>query len=89
MPILQGLIGAVIYAGTMYIKKWKAGQQFDLLKFGSTLLLGLVIGVIMLATKMGFSEVNIAQQYAIYVAFVGVVENVLQFIIRTVKKRAG
>ena len=82
------VIAAIMYAGSMFVKK-QAGsenpQDFDAIKFVSTLVVSAVIAVTMVfAGVTVITEADVATQLAAYAGLIAVIENVLKLAYRKV-----
>ena len=78
------LLMAVIYTLLGYSKS--LGEEFNPTKAGATVGLGLLIGVVMYASGMPITEVNVAGQLAIYGGLIYTIENAIKAILRRAKK---
>ena len=82
------VIAAIMYAGSMFVKKWASSdnpQDFDTTKFVSTLVVAAVIGITMVGAGVTtITEADIATQLAMYAGMTAVVENTLKLIYRKI-----
>jgi len=77
------LLMAVIY--TLLGVAKSVGEEFSPTKAGATVVLGLLIGVVMYASGMPITEVNVAGQLAIYGGLIYTIENIIKAIVRRAK----
>ena len=78
--IAIALLMAVVY--TLLGVAKSVGEEFNPIKAGATIVLGLLIGVVMYVSGMPITEVNVAGQLAIYGGLLYVFENVIKAIMR-------
>ena len=78
--IAIALLMAVIYVVLGMAKS--TGEEFNPTKAGATVILGLVIGVVMYASGIPVTEVNVAGQLAIYGGLIYTIENVIKAVVR-------
>ena len=84
--ILIALVSAIVYAGSMFLKKnVDPGnpQDFDAIKFVSTLVVSVIIAATMIASNVTtITESMIETQLIAYTGLIALVENVLKILIR-------
>lgn len=78
------ILTAVIYAVIGYAKS--VNEDFSFSKFGATIVLGLIIGIIMYSSGIPITEANVAEQFVAYGGLLYVVENILKALYRRIKK---
>ena len=81
-------IGIALLMSVIYVILGVAkstGEQFDPVKAVSTVLLGLLIGVVMCLSGQPVTEAGVAEQLAVYGGLLYVFEN----IIKALKRRIG
>jgi len=79
---LAALAGA-LYGGLFYLKAQQdSGEDFDISKFGATVLLAAIIGFAMGVAGMPVTQVNVEVQIGAYVGYVVILETVLKLIWR-------
>ena len=83
-PILIAVVSAALYALVGYAKS--VGEEPDLAKAGATMILGAVIGVLMAASGIDVTQINVTEQMVIYVGLVAVIENAIKAIVRRYKE---
>ena len=80
--IITGILAGATYGASTFAKK--EGQEFDLLKFGTTVIIGAGSGAAMGLFNM---DIEIAYTYAIQIGTVTIVENTLKGLYRKVWKK--
>ena len=84
--ILIALISAIVYAGSMFLKKNvdpDNPQDFDAIKFVSTLVVSVIIAATLVAADVTvITESMIETQLVAYAGLIALVENVLKILIR-------
>lgn len=81
-PILDAIIGALLYAVTGYLKNC-AKDPFSLVKFGQTLFVGVFVGLIMYSLNANF---EVGLNIAVSLGLVALAENLSKAIIRWLRK---
>lgn len=81
------LIAAVIYSGSMYLKKMSGpgAEAFDWMKFLATMLVGLFVGLLSGYTGIIPTESGIVEQMGAYAGLVVVVQTWVQMVWSKVK----
>lgn len=74
------IIAAIIYASIGYIKS--VDQDFDMVKFLTTILFGAIIGAICVFGNIPITQENIATQMAAYGGLTIIIENIVKSIVR-------
>ena len=81
--IIMAMIASAGYGVLFYVKaQQSSGEAFNYGKFGATLLLAALIGIAMGATGMPVTQVTVEVQFAAYVGYVVVLENLLKLLWR-------
>ena len=84
--ILIALISAIVYAGSMFLKKNvdpDNPQDFDAIKFVSTLVVSVIIAATLVAAgTTTVTEATMETQLVAYSGLIALVENVLKILIR-------
>lgn len=85
VEFLIPMLSAAVYALAFYLKRYQEdGVAFDFVKFGSTLILGLVIGVVSVYSGIGVSSETVIAQFAAYAGFTAVIESVIKMLWRAI-----
>jgi len=88
MTVLLSIIGALAYCLTSFSKKHNAGQSWDWSKFISTMIIAGIVGFIARETPLSkMTEQWVVAQIASYAGAVAVIENVIKFIWRLIRKK--
>ena len=83
--IVLAVLAGAVYGGLFYFKaQQKTGEELDYKKFGATVLLAAIIGGVMGAAGMPVTQVTVEVQFAAYVGYVVVLENVLKLVWRKI-----
>jgi len=83
--ILLAVIAGIMYSGTMYLKKSLNAdnpQDFDVIKFISTVFVGAFVGIVLTYTGSPVSEQTILTQLGAYAGIIAITENLLKTILR-------
>ena len=89
--IVLAIIAAIMYAGTQFIKKNmdpENPQAFDGGKFGATIVIGAVVGLVFGYSGLIPSESMVVEQLVAYAGLTAIIENVLKIAIRWYKGTA-
>jgi len=78
--ILISLLMSVIYVILGVAKS--VGEDFEPIKAGATIVLGLIIGTVMYISGIPITEANVTEQLAIYCGLLYVLENIIKTIVR-------
>lgn len=86
--IVLAIIAAVMYAGTQFVKKWPTDkpEEFDWYKFGATVGLGLVIGIISASRGIVPDQTSVELQLGLYAGATVIIENAIKIVVRVVRK---
>lgn len=82
--IILSLVSAASYSIIFYIKKKESfdPEDFNKFKFGSTLLVGLSIGGVLVYTGSPITQEAIETQLVAYAGITALVESILKFVYR-------
>lgn len=85
--LVMALIAAIIYSGSMYLKKHTGGdaEPFDLIKFAATLVVGVVVGLVSGYSGIVPTESGVAEQMGAYAGITAVAQAWLLMIYRALK----
>jgi len=86
LTIVYAFIGAVIYAGSFYLKNRQADEDFDPVKFASTLIVGLIVGCVSYVTGSPITEQTVYEQLIAYAGITVLVETWIKALVRGFKK---
>jgi hypothetical protein len=75
------IVGATIYAVAAYFRETPL-EKFDPIKFGSTIAVGALIGVVAVNSGIPITEQWVGTQIVAYAGVTAIVENVLKSIFR-------
>jgi len=84
LDLVTGAFSGAIYAGAVYLKNRQQGEPFDGSKFGSSVLVGAVVGlgVANLGQQITESVVSNAIMMAATMGLTGLTENILKTVYR-------
>jgi|Deesub1362A_J573_1020465.scaffolds.fasta_scaffold00652_15 RsiW-degrading membrane proteinase PrsW (M82 family) len=83
--ILTAVLAAIVYSMSMYIKKainTEEPQDFDTVKFSSTVVVGAIVGAVMHMSGVPITEESFQNQFIAYAGLVALVENILKILKR-------
>ena len=78
--MILALVSAAIYALVGYLKSVE--EKPDMLKAVSTMIVGAVVGLVMAASGIDVTSINVMEQMAMYAGFVCIIENGIKAIYR-------
>ena len=77
--IILAAVAGALYGVLFYVKaQQKSGEDFDYWKFGATVLLSAIIGVVMGAAGLPVTQATVELQIAAYVGYVVVLETLMK-----------
>jgi hypothetical protein len=76
------VLAATIYAAAGFMQKSQSDQTFDQIKFLSTVLLGLALGVISIFAGWQVTMETIGQQVIAYGGFIVIIERVIKTLLK-------
>jgi hypothetical protein len=83
------VLSAVIYSLSMYVKKHlnpDNPQAFDKAKFLTTLIWGIIIGVVLQLSGVPITEQTVEEQFVAYAGLIAITENIIKAVIRAVRR---
>ena len=79
--IIFAIVAAIVFAASGYLKSAK-DEEFDVTKFGATILVGALVGVVLYVKGAAITESSVTEQFAAYAGIVVIVENVIKAVMR-------
>ena len=79
--IIYAVVAAIVFALSGYLKSAK-DEEFDATKFGATILVGALVGVVLYVKGAAITEEAVATQFAAYAGIVVILENALKTVVR-------
>jgi len=83
------VLSAVVYSLSMYVKKHlntDNPQSFDVAKFITTLIWGVIIGILLQAFGAPVTEQAVEEQFVAYAGIIAITENIAKTIIRAIRR---
>ena len=86
------ILAVLGYSLTSFVKKWEDGQEWDWVKFLTTMIVGGIVGYVARATPLGeITEGFVVAQLGMYSGLAMLIENLLKIIwrVKKIKDRIG
>jgi len=83
------VLSAVVYSMSMYVKKHlnpDNPQSFDPVKFATTVIWGVLIGVILDMSGVPINEQSVEEQFLIYAGLIALTENIIKVVVRALRR---
>jgi len=90
--IVHALIAAAFYGGSVYLYNWRKAETpepFSYTKFGSTMILGLIVGLFSMYFNLPLDQTSITNQVVEYGLLVAVIENTGKAVWMWLQERLG
>mgnify|MGYP000279970992 CR=1 FL=1 len=85
--LVTGILTAILYSMTFYVSKFFDGQEFDMFKFLSTLLIGILVGATFMYTGQPLTRETFLTVMAQQMMVIILVEKILKTIYKYITKR--
>jgi len=79
--IIYAVVAAIVFALSGYLKSAK-DEEFDATKFGATILVGALVGVVLYVKGAAITEEAVATQFAAYAGIVVILQNGIKAVMR-------
>jgi len=83
------VLSAVVYSMSMYVKKHlnpDNPQSFDRVKFATTVIWGVLIGIILDMSGVPINEQSVEEQFLIYAGLIALTENIIKAVVRALRR---
>ena len=87
--ILEVVFASILYATLFFASKYPVGEQFNLRKYVSTIVVGVGVGVSLWLAGDPLNEVSFQAQLGAYGALVALVERLILIMVRAYRKQRG